>query len=108
MSWIRIFRNPEQRDQKLPDHSARLLLIRERKICLVRNGEKVQAIQDECTHSKASLSKGNPNHYGEIVCPLHGYRFDLKTGRCSESSCPDAEVFPVRQQNGETQIKLPD
>ena len=108
MSWVRIFRSPEQKDKSLPDQSVRLLLVRGRRICLARISNQIHAIQDECTHSKASLSKGSLNGFGEVVCPLHSYRFDLTSGRCSERGCPDAEIFPVRQEEGETHIQIPE
>ncbi|MFM6923185.1 MAG: Rieske (2Fe-2S) protein, partial [Polynucleobacter victoriensis] len=42
-----------------------------------------------------SLSKGKINFMGEIVCPWHGYRFNLKTGVCAERY-PDLPVYEVK------------
>lgn len=58
------------------------------------------AISDRCPHNGESLSRGRLNPFGEVVCPLHGYRFRLIDGGCS-APCPDAEVFPVKEENGE-------
>ncbi len=30
---------------------------------------------------------------GEVVCPLHGYKFDLKTGACSTDPKLKAKIF---------------
>jgi 3-phenylpropionate/trans-cinnamate dioxygenase ferredoxin subunit len=49
------------------------------------------AVNDTCTHSLASLSRGFVEG-GCVVCPLHGARFDLRTGR--ELSTP---AFPATQ-----------
>jgi 3-phenylpropionate/trans-cinnamate dioxygenase ferredoxin subunit len=39
----------------------------------------VYAVDDQCSHEDASLYKGSL--HGDCVrCPLHGSRFDLKTG----------------------------
>ena len=38
-----------------------------------------QAVEDVCTHDGQPLTDG-PIENGEIVCPRHGARFDLKTG----------------------------
>ena len=38
------------------------------------------ALPDTCTHAKASLSEGLFEE-GGVECPLHGARFDVKTGK---------------------------
>ena len=60
-------------------------------ICLVRLGGKYFAMDDRCTHAEAMLSAGELDD-GEIMCPLHGARFNLATG---EAVTPPATV-PVR------------
>lgn len=37
------------------------------------------AIEDACNHAGASLSDGD-RIGASVVCPMHGYRFDLTTG----------------------------
>jgi 3-phenylpropionate/trans-cinnamate dioxygenase ferredoxin subunit len=108
MGWIRIFRDHDLRDEMLPAETVRLLKVGDKRICLARTQDTIFAIQDECTHSRASLSKGSLNTFSEVICPLHGYRFNLKTGSCSERNCPDAETYPVRENDGATEIRMPD
>lgn len=60
-------------------------------ICLVRLGDRYYALDNRCTHAEAQLSAGDVEE-GEIACPLHGARFDLKTGR---AMTPPA-TMPVR------------
>jgi 3-phenylpropionate/trans-cinnamate dioxygenase ferredoxin subunit len=48
-------------------------------ICLVRLGGKFFALDNRCTHAEAQLSAGELED-GELACPLHGARFDVKTG----------------------------
>jgi nitrite reductase/ring-hydroxylating ferredoxin subunit len=35
---------------------------------------------------------------GEVVCPLHGYKFDLKTGACSTDPKLRVKVFRLVAQ----------
>lgn len=74
----------------------RLLLAGGKRICLVRRDDRLLAVADTCSHNGESLSKGQVNYLGEIVCPWHGHRFSLVTGREASEQSPDLEVFPIR------------
>lgn len=54
------------------------------------------AIDDTCTHEEASLSEGGLS--GEVVvCPKHGSRFHVKTGRVlSLPAVRSVATYPVR------------
>lgn len=47
---------------------------------LVRIGDEYACIEDVCTHDSHPLTDG-PILNGQIVCPRHGARFDLRTGQ---------------------------
>ncbi len=81
----------------LQEQTPRLLLIGGKRICLVRHKEVLLAVEDTCTHNGESLSKGKVNFQGELVCPWHGYRFNLRTGReCAERS-RDLITYPIQE-----------
>lgn len=66
-------------------------------LCIVRVGDTVHAICDDCPHAEASLSEGDfLADDMAIECPLHGSSFNLTTGA---PDCPPAteavEVFAV-------------
>ena len=55
------------------------------------------AIEDACNHAGASLSEGDRK--GDCVsCPMHGYLFDLRTGRLVEPKglCTDQRTYVAR------------
>jgi len=58
-------------------------------VLLVRVGDEYFAIEDVCTHDGQPLTDG-PIADGEITCPRHGARFDLRTGdaRCMPATEP--------------------
>lgn len=62
-----------------------------RDICLAYVEGRVYAVDDMCSHEDASLAKGSL-HGDCIKCPLHGSRFDLKTGAALDEPAED----PVR------------
>src|SRR5690606_36558860 len=48
-------------------------------VALVRDGDDVYAIHDECSHAEIPLSEGDVEGC-EIECWLHGSRFAVRTG----------------------------
>ncbi|WP_020468145.1 Rieske (2Fe-2S) protein [Zavarzinella formosa] len=59
------------------------------------NGEW-HAIENRCPHRDIPLDDG-PVIAGEIICPLHGARFDLRTGKHQNPPAEsDLKTYPVR------------
>jgi nitrite reductase/ring-hydroxylating ferredoxin subunit len=59
---------------------------------------KFLAIQDKCTHHE-SLSKGRINYRRKIVCPFHGFRFDLNSGMACDSVRHDLATYPIKSDD---------
>lgn len=64
-------------------------------IVLVRAGDEVHALADECSHAAVKLSEGESAGC-ELTCWLHGARFDIRTGAalCLPAMQP-VSVYPV-------------
>ena len=64
------------------------------------------ATQDRCTHEEASLSQGVLR--GEWVkCPLHGSRFNVRTGEVLEEPAEEPlKTHAVRVQGEDILVKL--
>lgn len=80
----------------------------EREIALYHlPGGEFRATDNVCSHEYAQLSDGWLEN-GEIECPLHAARFDIRTGRalCAPAEAPIA-VFPVKQEGADLLISLP-
>lgn len=50
-------------------------------ICLAKVNDTVQACSAKCPHAGGSLSHGYLDALGNIVCPIHRYKFSLLNGR---------------------------
>jgi nitrite reductase/ring-hydroxylating ferredoxin subunit len=48
-------------------------------LVLVKQGGEVHALENKCPHLGLPLGRGRIAD-GEIVCPFHGSRFDVRTG----------------------------
>lgn len=66
------------------------------------------AIEDVCTHDGAELA-GGPVVGDQVVCPRHGARFCLRTGRAlTPPAYAAVQTFPVRVHEGRIEVELPD
>ncbi|HEY0770964.1 MAG TPA: Rieske (2Fe-2S) protein [Sphingobacteriaceae bacterium] len=95
-TWIKIFASEAAARERIKPDTPQLVIIGSTRICLVLHDDSFSAVQDACSHNGQSLSRGHINYLGEIVCPWHGYRFDLATGRACDSSSPELKTYPVR------------
>ena len=67
------------------------------------NGE-IHALDTLCPHEKGRIV-GGPLHDGRyVLCPLHNYFFDIKTGDCKGDLCKGAKRYKVREENGDCEI----
>jgi 3-phenylpropionate/trans-cinnamate dioxygenase ferredoxin subunit len=75
-------------------------------VVLVRDGERVHALRDECSHAEVALSEGEVTRKG-IECWLHGSCFDLASGR--PNALPAHEpvaVYRVDIRDGDVHVSL--
>lgn len=106
MKKIKLFPSLQAGLELVEENKARRLVIRDKKYCLARYRNQLYVIQDNCPHSAASLSTGSVNNNGEIVCPLHSYCYDLKTGREYQEKTEDASVYPLIIEDDGVYMKL--
>ncbi len=66
-----------------------------RKICIIRTPDGLKACTDQCPHAGGSLSEGYVDQHLNIVCPVHNYKFNLKTGRDAFNEGYFLKRFPV-------------
>jgi 3-phenylpropionate/trans-cinnamate dioxygenase ferredoxin subunit len=65
------------------------------------------AIGDVCSHDDGPLGDGELDD-DKIVCPRHGAKFDVKTGKAlSLPAVVDIPVYPVRVRAGNIEVGLP-
>lgn len=75
-------------------------------VLIVRTEDGYRAVNDRCTHQAAMLSPGKVRR-GAIMCPLHGARFEVATGRCVGGAYPDLRLFPVRTRDKAIEVAVP-
>jgi nitrite reductase/ring-hydroxylating ferredoxin subunit len=67
-------------------------------ICVSRKGDQLSACTAKCPHAGGSLADGYIDPLGNIVCPLHRYKFSLQNGRNVSGEGYFLKTFPVEMR----------
>lgn len=65
------------------ENSMCVIEVNDTKITLALNKQSIHAFAYKCPHAGGIMSEGFIDAMGNAVCPVHQYRFNLKTGRNS-------------------------
>ena len=69
-------------------------------------GGRFYATSPICPHEDGPLGEGWVEA-GAVVCPWHGFDFDLATGRCRVDAELSVPVYPVRVRDEQVEVDLP-
>ena len=72
-------------------------------------GGELYAIEDRCSHDDGPLAEGDWDPEERVVvCPRHGSRFDLRSGRpLSLPAYLPVDTFPVLVEDGLVKVEVP-
>ncbi len=74
-------------------------------VLLVRQNDEIHALADTCSHAGGPLSEGKLED-GAVVCPWHGSRFDLETGKVLDGPATHpAPCFETRIRKGQIEVR---
>jgi nitrite reductase/ring-hydroxylating ferredoxin subunit len=75
--------------------------IKDRTICITKFQDGWFAFAAKCPHAGGSLSEGYIDAVGNVVCPLHRYKFNIKNGRNSSGEGYALKTYPAElKQDG--------
>lgn len=76
-------------------------------LCVGVIAGKPYAIDNACPHARAALAGG---HLADstVVCPLHGWQWDLVTGKPVRDGDPVIQTYELRQFGSEVFVRIPD
>lgn len=97
---------PAIRAEEIPEGGAKMIRIANEEVAVFKRSGALCAIENICPHEGGQLSKGWLEG-DEVVCPIHGYRFHLKTGTCSTDPGLKAKTFEVSKLGENFKINLP-
>jgi ferredoxin-nitrite reductase len=79
---------------QIEESAARIVRLDRDEVAVFKHKGRLCAIQNICPHEGGQLSKGRIEG-DEVVCPLHGYKFNLQTGSCSTDAGLKAKIFKL-------------
>lgn len=66
----------------------------------------LHCLEGICPHAGGPLGQGTVRG-NNLVCPLHEYEFDLRTGLNDMDEDLQVKTFPVQVQNGDVFVEVP-
>jgi 3-phenylpropionate/trans-cinnamate dioxygenase ferredoxin subunit len=91
---------------EIPPGATYQAVVGETEIAIYNVDGELYATQDTCSHEEASLSGGELFGH-QIECPLHGARFDIRTGKAlTLPAVYPIKTYPVRVVDGRVEIEL--
>lgn len=91
---------------EVPNGQRIFLAIGEENIVVFNIAGKLFAIGDVCTHDGGPLGEGELDGY-TIVCPRHGARFDVRTGKVlALPAFIDTPSYPVRINGNDIEVGI--
>jgi nitrite reductase (NADH) small subunit len=76
-------------------------------LALFNVGGRVYALDNTCPHAGGPLGEGVLEDH-IVVCPWHGWRYDVRTGARPENPDFTVACYPVRVENDRISVVLPE
>ncbi|MBK9330590.1 MAG: Rieske 2Fe-2S domain-containing protein [Sphingobacteriales bacterium] len=86
MNWLPLEEGVKHKIESAPLFKPIRITFAGKDICVVKTEEDICGISNKCPHAGAQLHYGHCNKKGIVSCPLHGYKFDCKTGKSADGN----------------------
>jgi len=86
MNWKQLFGEDAEKIKQLKQQQLIKLSFESKLICVTKLEDGIFGIHNSCPHAGAQLHHGFCNRKGVVGCPLHGYKFDIKTGKSTDGN----------------------
>ncbi len=89
----------------IPESGLLEVIVDGQPVALCRRGDQVHAVSAVCPHAGGPIADGDIDA-GLVVCPWHGWSFDVTTGECNVDPGTTLPVYEVSVQDGAVTVKL--
>ncbi len=79
-----------------------------KKMCLAKYNDQLFACASTCPHAGGVMSSGWVDEFGNIVCPLHRYKFSLANGRNTSGEGYFLKTYPIEERPDGIYVGVPE
>lgn len=103
MKWFKVF----DKDVLKQDDFVRGITVHGKKLCAVKSGGEIIITQAYCPHAGGGLSGGWCQD-GKLICPIHRYEYDLKTGRGATGQGDYIDIYITESRSDGIYVAFPE
>ena len=104
--WYKVAGSPEE--LILPENNIAVVTVHNKKICLTTFQQHWFGFAYKCPHASGIMAHGYIDAVGNIVCPVHRYKFNLQNGRNTSGEGYYLRTYPVEVRDNGLYIGLED
>lgn len=82
--------------------------VKGKKICVGQYQQEWFGFAYKCPHAGGIMADGYIDSVGNVVCPLHRYKFSVKNGRNTSGEGYYLKTYPIEQREDGLFVGLPD
>ena len=97
-NWVEVLKSDQ-----LGESKGTTVFVNERDIALYRYQGEFFALDNRCVHRDGQLGDGHMDG-ANVICPLHQWDYDVRTGVSRYNPREKVAVYPARQVNGSVEI----
>jgi nitrite reductase/ring-hydroxylating ferredoxin subunit len=92
-------------EQDLTEGNVKTARVLARTVAVIRIDGEFYGLEAGCKHMKASIARGKIEGH-TIICPAHGWQYDIKTGACLNEPWAQLKTFPVVVEDGQVFVEV--
>lgn len=92
----------------LGENQIAVVEVKGKKICLGKYQQEWFGFAYKCPHASGIMADGYIDAVGNVVCPVHRYKFSVKNGRNTSGEGYFLKTYPVQLREEGLFVGLPD
>jgi NAD(P)H-dependent nitrite reductase small subunit len=88
----------------VPEGEGRVVDANGTQVALFKVDGDFHALDNTCIHRGGPLGDGACNDH-TVICPWHGWQYDVTSGECLNSPGESVETYEVRVEGDDVQVK---